>query len=104
MALINVYRGAGVSLDLVEVEERDLDKALEFLSRFRWDEREVRMKSFDILLFAQAVTRGVKLFTKDSDFLDIRESLFGPPVDMRNRKTGLRIYEDEYVLFISYAA
>mgnify|MGYP001770646179 CR=1 FL=1 len=104
MALINVYIGAGVSLDLVEVEEGDLDKALEFLSRFRWDEREIRMKSFDILLFAQAVTRGVKLFTKDNNFLKIRESLFGLPAYVRDRKTGLKIYEDEYVLFISYAA
>ena len=103
-ALINVYREAGISIDLVEIEERDLDKALEFLNKLKWDERETRMKSFDILLFAQAVTRGVKLFTKDSNFLEIRERLFGPPVDMRDRKTGLRIYEDEYILFISYAA
>ncbi|MEM4424119.1 PIN domain-containing protein [Pyrobaculum sp.] len=102
MALINVYREAGISINLVEIEEKDLDKALEFLNKLKWDEREIRMK-FDILLFAQAVTRGVKLFTKDNDFLDIRDSLFGPPADMRDRKTGLKIYEDEY-LFISYAA
>lgn len=106
MALINIYREAGIFINLVEIEERDLNKALEFLNRLKWNEREIRRKSFDILLFAQAVTRGVKLFTKDRDFLEIRNRLFSPPVekaDIRDRSSGLRLYEDDYIIIISYA-
>ncbi|WP_405048186.1 PIN domain-containing protein [Pyrobaculum sp.] len=47
--------------------------ALEIADRLKRDEEEIRRRSFDILILAQALNRGSKVFTMDQGFVEFRK-------------------------------
>ena len=102
---IRILHEAGLSIEVVAVDKQVLNIVREFLQRLKWDEDVLRKKSFDLLLFAQSVARGVKIFTTDRDFIHIRERALPPSGrdERRDRSSGLRYYEDNYIIYVGYS-
>ena len=94
----------GLKISITMVEPGDMGKALEIAQRLGWDERNLGRKSFDIIILAQAVARGVKVLTTDRDFFEIRVKALpsSGKSDVIKAVGGLKIrfYEDDYVLYI----
>nr|WP_148683037.1 PIN domain-containing protein [Pyrobaculum ferrireducens] len=94
-----------MSIEVVAVDKQVLDIVGGFLQRLKWEESVLRRKSFDLLLLAQSVARGVKIFTTDRDFINIRERALPPSGrdERRDRSSGLRYYEDDYIIYVGYS-
>ncbi|WP_338050673.1 PIN domain-containing protein [Pyrobaculum ferrireducens] len=103
--LIRFLHEAGLSIEVVAVDKQVLDIVGGFLQRLKWEESVLRRKSFDLLLLAQSVARGVKIFTTDRDFINIRERALPPSGrdERRDRSSGLRYYEDDYIIYVGYS-
>ncbi|MGK0548966.1 MAG: PIN domain-containing protein [Pyrobaculum sp.] len=76
---------------------------LEIADRLKWGEEEIRRRSFDILILAQALNRGAKVFTMDRGFVDIRKKALPQTQSHEGpRKIGSKnfvyIYGDQYLL------
>ena len=103
-AILAKLETSGLKISIAMVEPSDMGKALEIARRLGWDERNLRRKSFDIIILAQAVARGVKVLTTDRDFLEIRGKALpsSRKSDMMKAVGGLKVrfYEDDYVLYI----
>ena len=104
-SLLHELRNSGLKIELVKLNDSDVEKAQGIANKLKWDERAIRQRSFDVFILAQALNRGIKVFTMDEGFLDIRKRVL-PPTQFSEgpRKTGsknyVRIYEDPYLLVI----
>lgn len=83
-------------LGIIKIETADMEKALEVAKALSWRPEEIKRKSFDVLLLAQAARRGLKLFTRDRGVYDIHLRVFGEAKPTGKR---IKIYEGRHVLY-----
>ena len=91
-------------IDVVDVDGRDVERAVELAGRWSRDREVVKRHAFDLLLLAQAVNRGARLFTTDRGIFNIRERALDPRPTSQTRASGVKVYEDEYILYVSYSS
>jgi hypothetical protein len=93
------------SIDVAREESEDVKLAMEFAERWSKDRDVIKRVAFDMLLLAQAVRGGVKLFMRDWKLFEIREKMLQPPPPKPGSVGGVRItYDDPYVLYVAYLA
>jgi len=97
--LKNIYK-----IEVVSVGSKDVEKAVELASKWSRDQEVIKRYAFDLLLLAQTINRGAKLFTTDRGIFNMRERVLKPSPNPQRRGLGVSVYEDEYILYVAYSS